>query len=311
VTPARLAAALLAAALAAPAAGYVRSADPDTGAELSWPLPVVPYHVSSAPWFPSPSCAAGAAGDPALDAALASFSAWEQSCSSLRLVYAGRIDELRTGMSGTGENLLVFRKGWCRAVLPPGEPCLADPDVDCGGIHGCFEDQGAGDRFVVALTSVLYDPETGRVFDADIEMNGWDGEGEGTSLSPGTSGPPHGWYFTCDKQAGWAPCTQYGQGGCFHIDARNTLTHEVGHLVGLAHPCEGSGCGPALQPLTMYPQTSPGDVEKRTLHPDDVAGLCAIYPSEVGGCGCGPGGAPGALALLLAAVALRRRRSRP
>jgi uncharacterized protein (TIGR03382 family) len=306
-------AALAAAALAArpePVAAYVRSSDDRTGVELSWPLPVVPYVVSSAPWFTSPGCAAGSAGDPALDAVRASFSEWEQGCSSLHLVYGGRIDEIRVGLGGTGENLVVFRKGWCRAVLSPSEPCLSDPDVDCGGIYDCFEDTGGLDRGIVALTTVLYDPDTGRIFDADVEMNGWDGQAEGTNLAAGAGGPPNGWYFTCDKQAGWPQCTRYGEAGCFYIDLRNTVTHEAGHVLGLAHPCEGLSCTPVLQPLTMYPQTSPGDVEKRTLAADDVAGVCAIYPAEGGGCGCGSGGAPGALAFLLAAAALRPRRWR-
>jgi hypothetical protein len=49
-----------------------------------------------------------------------------------------------------------------------------------------------------------------------------------------------------------------------------------------------------------------GDLAKRTLSPDDVAGVCAIYPSA-GGCGSGPGAGPGALAALLALLALRPR----
>ncbi len=57
---------------------------------------------------------------------------------------------------------------------------------------------------------------------------------------------------------------------------------------------------------TMFPTTTPGDTQKRTLNSDDVAGLCDIYPS--GGCGCGSAGAPGVIALLLAALALRPRR---
>jgi hypothetical protein len=309
VTARRLAGALAALALAAPAAAYVRSSDDRTGVELFWPMPVVPYLVSDAePVAASPSCVAGPGGDPALDAVRTGFSAWHQGCANLDLVYGGRIPEIRTGLHGTGENLVVFRRGWCRAQLPPSEPCLLDPDVDCGGIYGCFEDESPLDRNIVALTSVLYEPDNGRIVDADIEVNGWDGQAAGTSLSSGSSGPPHGWYFTCDKQAGWNACATYGQADCYHLDLQNTVTHEVGHLVGLAHPCESGSCTPALEPLTMYPQTSPGDLEKRTLHADDVAGLCTIYPAERGGSGCASGGASGAISILLALLALRRRR---
>jgi MYXO-CTERM domain-containing protein len=87
------------------------------------------------------------------------------------------------------------------------------------------------------------------------------------------------------------------------MDLRNTLTHEVGHFVGLAHARD-----PAA---TMDASTQMREVEKRTLAADDVDGVCAIYPAEDdGGCGCGSGGAAGALALLVAALALRRPRRR-
>jgi uncharacterized protein (TIGR03382 family) len=61
----------------------------------------------------------------------------------------------------------------------------------------------------------------------------------------------------------------------------------------------------------MNPSTGVGDIEKRTLHPDDVAGVCAIYPSGSSSSGgCGTGGGSGALAALLAATALARMRRR-
>jgi MYXO-CTERM domain-containing protein len=136
-------------------------------------------------------------------------------------------------------------------------------------------------------------------------MNGWDGLTPGGTLP--TSSPQHGWYFTCPvADAGGAEisslCTTYGEPDCRFMDLRNTLTHEVGHLVGLAHV-------PDSQPAaTMFARTTPGEIEKRSLSEDDIAGVCAIYPDEGdGGCGCGSGGAAGALALLLAALALHRR----
>lgn len=307
----RAAAALSAAALAAPAAAYVRSSDPATGKDLFWPQPLVPYRVSDAPAFQSPSCTATAAGDPALDAARNGFAAWQQGCANLELVYAGRIPEIRTGLDGPRENLVVFRRGWCSQIAEAAA-CMASGAADCGNTYDCFEDQAPADRFIVALTSALYDPATGRIVNADIEVNGWDGQGEGTSVSGGGSGPAYGWYFTCDGQA-TVQCTTYGQAGCIYIDLQNTLTHEIGHFIGLSHPCGDPGlpaCSsdPGYVQTTMYPQTTAGDVAKRTLSPDDVAGLCAIYPASGGGCGCGSGGAPGVVAALLAIVALRPRR---
>lgn len=313
MTPrARLAAALLAALAAAPAAGYERTEADQTGLPLAWPVPAVSWWLNPARAASSPSCAATSAGDPLVEAVKASFAAWEQGCSDLRLVHAGLTDERRVraaGLGGTGENLVVVRSGWCSDHPQASkDPCYADWSVDCGGIYGCFEDHAScppgvrpcADRSVVALTTVTYDPETGRIVDADVEVNGWDG-------SPGALGAPNpsGWYFTCEKQTGWAQCAEYGAGSCFYLDLQNTVTHEVGHVLGLAHTTNASA--------TMYSETKPGDVEMRTLSADDVAGVCAIYPRADGGCGCGAGGAPGLLALAAAAAALRprRRRRRP
>ena len=131
----------LAAALGAapaPARAYVRTTDPRTGEALSWPIPLVPFRLNRDWPDAAPTCRAGAASDPALDAVLASFAAWEQGCSDLRLLWAGTLAEQRTG---TGANLVLFRRGWCsqdaRAVA---DPCMQDPAADCGNLYGCFDD---------------------------------------------------------------------------------------------------------------------------------------------------------------------------
>ncbi len=314
--------ALALAAAAAPASAYVRTSDPDTGVEIAWPLPALPFSLSSAAFFAAPSCLPTAAANPVEDVVRASFAAWRPACAdgtspNLQLLYTGRIPEIRTGLHGSGENLVVIRKGWCSTQLPSNEPCMTDPDVDCGGIYDCYEDHGPADRATVALTTVLYDPRTGRVFDADMEVNGWDGQAAGTPLATQQASAPHGYYFSCDTQAGRATCTTYGQAGCNAFDLANTVTHEAGPFIGLAHPCGDPGtpaCDTPLPPWesvpyaqrTMYPQTSIAETSKRVLSSDDVAGICAIYPPAPGGCGSA-GGAPGALAIALAALALRRR----
>jgi MYXO-CTERM domain-containing protein len=77
----------------------------------------------------------------------------------------------------------------------------------------------------------------------------------------------------------------------------------------------------------MFPSANPGDVDKRTLAPDDVQGLCDIYPiaqdpnscvppsPPSGGCATAStagstAGLAGALALIVASVAARARRRR-
>ncbi|HVE83599.1 MAG TPA: matrixin family metalloprotease [Myxococcales bacterium] len=97
-------------------------------------------------------------------------------------------------------------------------------------------------------------------------------------------------------------------GGDFD-DLQNTLTHELGHALGLAH-------NPDDQTATMFPAARRGEVHKRTLADDDVQGLQALYPPDSAaqdvpeaqvGCGAAPGSLAPALAALLALLALRRK----
>ncbi len=314
----RAALALAALAAAGPAAAYVRTTSSATGVALAWPVPVVPWQLNPAWPHTSPSCTAGAA----LDAARASFSQWEQGCANLQLPWAGDTAQRGIGVLAAGQNAVMFRSGWCSqdprvvdqatgAIL---DPCMNDPDLTCGDAYGCFQDPVACIQSfrntgtcaawsVVALTTVLHDPSSGRILAADIELVGWNGAGSGSAL---VEPPPHGWYFTCypTQPGGATPtiCSTFGQDGCAYQDLQNTITHEAGHLVGLAHsPVAGA---------TMNATTKPGETTKRSLSPDDVAGVCAIYPQASGGCGCGGGEGVGAGALLAAAALLRPRRRR-
>jgi hypothetical protein len=329
----RAACAALALVAAAPAAAYVRTKANGTGVPLAWPVPVVPWQLNPAAPHAAPSCK----GDALHRVARASFAEWEQGCANLTLLYAGDTDEQGTGASSSGRSVVMLRRGWCSQdprvvdqvtgqIL---DPCMNDPDLTCGDRYGCFQDavacirafQTTGtceDWKVVALTTVLHDPPSGRILSADVELVGWDGQPGAISQS---ALPQHGWYFTCYPGTESLPaCVSYGDGtleagqagACVYQDLQNTLTHEAGHLVGLAHPCGDAGemaCA-ANDPRTMAPTTFVGETQKRTLSADDIAGVCAIYPPPSGGCGCG-GSGTGAGALLLALLALRPRRAVP
>lgn len=100
------------------------------------------------------------------------------------------------------------------------------------------------DKFnTLGLTTVTFNAETGEIYDADMEINTSE-----RNLSITDEVPPRG------------------------FDLASVVTHEIGHFFGLAHATDSRS--------TMYASYRPGSTSLRNLAPDDVAGLCAIYPSE-------------------------------
>ncbi len=94
------------------------------------------------------------------------------------------------------------------------------------------------------------------------------------------------------------------------FDVQNTMTHELGHALGLAHN--------DLPATVMYPSGKPGDVSKRALADDDVKGLQYLYgapaavapaPEEVArGCSA-TGAAPIAMLAVLLVAVMRKKRA--
>jgi hypothetical protein len=104
----------------------------------------------------------------------------------------------------------------------------------------------------VALATLTYDVDTGEIYDADVELNSAE-----NLLTVGDTG--------------------------IRADLLSVVTHEAGHVLGLAH-------APSTD-ATMYPAYTPGETGLRTLSPDDVAGVCAVYPpSRTGSTSCEPRG---------------------
>jgi hypothetical protein len=216
--------------------------------------------------------------DARLAAALAaSVETWNSTgCSYFDLIVdSPEPDGSATMERPTGVNYIVYRTD---------EWCPPDSDEPCY------------DPNATALTTVFYvdkpgSPQNGRILDADIELNNIN------------------FAFTVD---GTRPP---GSGSRPVADVQNTLTHELGHLLGLDHtcydgwnPCESGTCKAndltctteddcipvddtgkriprCTDPLpaevteaTMYNYAPALDTAKRTLSQDDIDGVCGIYP---------------------------------
>jgi hypothetical protein len=155
-------------------------------------------------------------------------------------------------------NVIKFRDTtWCR-------PAVGKDAARCYGSSAA------------AVTTAVYVDDAdsardGAIIDADIELNGVN--------------------FAISVN-GQSDSVQ----GC-RSDLQNTLTHELGHLQGLEHPCrvgddpprvdnQGNAvpfCMPGLDPPkitdpTMYNFQDCGEIKKQTLSQDDIDAICQVYP---------------------------------
>jgi MYXO-CTERM domain-containing protein len=99
-------------------------------------------------------------------------------------------------------------------------------------------------REAFGLTLVWHDPQTGEIFDADMQLN--------ETIAP---------IAICD-------------GGCSGdvVDLSNVVTHEAGHFLGLGHT--------NVLSATMSANALLGETSKRSLEQDDMDGVCSIYASN-------------------------------
>ncbi len=75
-----------------------------------------------------------------------------------------------------------------------------------------------------------------------------------------------------DADTVYNPNRQWSTTGAYSkIDVQAVATHEIGHQLGLDHS--------SYSDATMYYAVGAGNLGPRSLHSDDIAGLCAIYPS--------------------------------
>lgn len=96
-----------------------------------------------------------------------------------------------------------------------------------------------GVNSTIALTTLTVEIPTGKILDADVELNSF-----GTNIS------------TSDTKV--------------TADLESIVTHESGHFLGLAHSSD--------RMATMFAQYSASSTTIRTLALDDMKGICAVYP---------------------------------
>jgi hypothetical protein len=236
-------------------------------------------------------------GETEFTAVTRSFATWQAEqtrCGSLTLTEGPRTGTRRVGYdetSASNENVVLFRQRMCDGVVPSGDPCLADDN--CGNKYDCWQHAPTA----IAITTTSFNPKSGLIFDSDIELNA-----------------PRFLFTTVDAPP--CPVNMYSV-DCVATDVQNTVTHEVGHLLGLAHTTEAGS--------TMAPRADPGETSKRTLDANSAKFVCDVYPAgkpskscvvkvlgeeslgrPVGGCAT----APGSLGLGFAVLAMQLRRRR-
>jgi len=272
---------------------YVRSrtdrTSPDGGHCLGWPAGPVEFreNVDGAP-------DAGEAGFAAMERSLAAWTTAMNGCGNLSLRMGSRTTSRTTGFDdrqgASNENVLLFRNRLCIDVIAPGNACHADGT--CANSYDCW-DFSAG---TLAITTTTYNVRTGKLYDADLEMN--------ASVHI---------FTTVDAP----PCTSLAESGCVSTDVQNTVTHEFGHALGLAHSPDSRS--------TMFAGAELGETSKRVLDDGSVEFVCTAYPAggptldcdgspldlsehTTSSCAAAPGGPLAALGLLL--LGLGRRGAR-
>lgn len=255
-------------------------------AEQNVDQPAIRWHRHWVSWRSNEAGSVSVGQEAALEAIRLSFAAWNEiDCSDLTLIEESPTRSIAVGYDSerpdANENLVVFRETLCSEAAPDGDPCWPD---ECPSVYGCWNDRDPELVNVIGLTTPTYYVADGKLVDADIELAG------AKYLFTVSDGDT-----VCPPQGPFPP-------NCVARDIRNTVTHEVGHFLGLDHSADTEA--------TMYGLAANGETKKRTLEQDDKDGYCALYQPLESGCGCAST-SPGAFwSLPLALVPLARRRSR-
>lgn len=226
-------------------APYVRSraeAGDSSSQCLFWTVPKITWYQSTL-------------GNPAtkpagteFDAVRRSFQNWQSvfaTCGNLAFEEGGKVEERKVGyvVGEDNRNLVLFRQRRCADVAPSNDACWNDDE--CGNKYDCW----SNDSQTIAVTLTTYDQISGIIYDSDIELN-----------------TPSFYFTTSDGLV----CPAPGTTGCVSTDIENTMTHEIGHFVGLDHTNFAGS--------TMNPRAQPGETSKRSIDSGSKDFVCASYP---------------------------------
>lgn len=230
------------------AQGYKRTLVPGKEICLSWNARTLTYAIDAAGSTRTPA-------DSEFTAIDSSFGTWQavsDACSDFHFVAGPRVSTIVVGKSPGSEtnNVVTFREVSCRDAVLGGDPCQADGT--CANKYKCWDH---GDT-TIGLTTTTFSFRTGTIYDADIELNA----------------APHfdGSFFLFTTRSS-PPCEAGSETtDCVAVDVQNTVTHEIGHVIGLDH-VEVPGS-------TMEASAPIGETRKRIVDSGTAQGFCDIYP---------------------------------
>ncbi|WNG38549.1 matrixin family metalloprotease [Archangium violaceum] len=217
---------------------------------LFWTVPTIAWQNSS---VGNPNTALEAQKQSEFEAIRRSFQSWQQlfeSCGNLRFSEGPLVDDRKVGYELRGDNnrnLVLFRSKRCEEVVASSDACWVEDT--CGNDHDCWD----SDARTIALTLTTYDEKSGIIYDSDIQLNA------------------SGFVFTTVNTPPCIPPANGRDNTCVSTDLQNTMTHEIGHLIGLDHVPQDPGS-------VMFPRAPPGETSKRNIDEGSHQFVCEAYP---------------------------------
>jgi hypothetical protein len=173
---------------------------------------------------------------------------WRQAAASCSDLVFERTADVPAGQPTPqdGRTLITFRPVRCADVVPSGDACHTD--YSCGEKFGCWSHDSLA--VVNPGAGILFRMATGEIIGAHIELNASSG------LLTTVDGPP------CPPGAP-AP-------DCVAGDVQSLVTRSIGESLGFALVARADS--------TMSRRLDWGDIQKRTIDPGTLQGLCELYP---------------------------------